>query len=212
MFHLAWPIFVESILMILVGSVDQYMIASYSENAVSAISNANQIIFLLLISFNIISVATTILVSHYIGSKNTEKLSTIYTLSITINLIFSILISLIILLLSNQIFTFMSLPEEIFTDAVIYMKLIGGLIFIQGLNSAFSAIFRANKMMKENMIVSIIVNLINVVFNAFLIHGIGPIPAKSFCKIIFLAFLFICYCNRTSCSGSYRKSYGSWKC
>ena len=177
MFHLAWPIFVESVLMILIGSVDQYMISSYSENAVSAISNANQIIFLLLITFNIISVATTILVSHYIGSKNTEKLSTIYTLSVAINLVFSIIISLIVLLFSNQIFTFMSLPKEIFADAVTYMKLIGGLIFIQGLNSAFSAIFRANKMMKENMIVSIIVNLINLVFNAFLIYGIGPIPA-----------------------------------
>ena len=70
MFHLAWPIFVESILVMLVGNVDQYMIASYSENAVGAVGNANQIIGLLLIMFNIISVATTILVSHYRFKKH----------------------------------------------------------------------------------------------------------------------------------------------
>ena len=177
MFHLAWPIFVESILVMLVGNVDQYMIASYSENAVGAVGNANQIIGLLLIMFNIISVATTILVSHYIGSKNTEKLSTIYTLSITINLVFSLVIAMVISVLSNQIFTFMSLPDAIFNDAVTYIKIIGSFIFLQGLMNTFSAILRANKMMKETMIVSVIVNVINVVFNALLINGVGPIPA-----------------------------------
>lgn len=88
MFHLTWPIFVESLLMMLVGNFDQLMIARYSENSVGAIGNANQIINLLLIMFNIISIATTILVSQYIGSKNREKLPVIYTLSVTINLVF----------------------------------------------------------------------------------------------------------------------------
>lgn len=176
-FHLAWPIFVEGLLMMLVGNMDQYMIASYSENAVGAIGNANQIINLLLIMFSIISIATTILVSHYIGSKNTEKLPIIYTLSFTLNLIFSFSIAIIISLFSNQLFTFMSLPEEIFSDAVTYIKIVGGFIFLQGLISAFSAIFRANKMMKENMVVSIAINIVNVAFNAVLINGAGPIPA-----------------------------------
>lgn len=177
MFHLAWPIFVESILLMLVGNVDQYMVASYSENAVGAIGNANQIINLLLIMFSIISIATTILVSHYIGSKNTEKLPAIYTLSITLNLIFSFTIAIIIFLFSEQLFNFMSLPDEIFADAVTYIKLVGGFIFLQSLIGTFSAIFRANKMMKENMIVSIAINIFNVLSNALLINGAGPIPA-----------------------------------
>lgn len=177
MFHLAWPIFIESILMMLVGNVDQYMIASYSENSVGAIGNANQIINLLLIMFSVISVATTILVSHYIGSKNTEKLPIIYTLSIVLNLIFSFTIAIIIFFFSEQLFNFMSLPDEIFDYAVIYIKLVGGFIFLQSLIGTFSAIFRANKMMKENMIVSVAINVFNVIFNALLIHGVGPIPA-----------------------------------
>lgn len=177
LFHLAWPIFVESILMMLVGNVDQYMVASYSENSVGAIGNANQIINLLLIMFSMISVATTILVSHYIGSKNTEKLPVLYTLSVTFNLIFSFTIAVIIFLFSNQIFNFMSLPNEILADAITYLKLVGGFIFLQGLIGTFSAIFRANKMMKENMVVSISINVFNVIFNIFLINGFGPIPA-----------------------------------
>ncbi len=177
MFHLAWPIFVESILMMLVGNMDQYMVSNHSENAVGSIGNANQIMNLLLIMFTIISVATTILVSQYIGAKNTEKLSTIYTLSITINLVFGLVIAGIVSLFSKQIFSFMSLPEEFMLDAVTYIRIVGGFIFLQGLMSTFSAILRANKMMKENLIVSVGVNLLNMGFNAILINGLGPIPA-----------------------------------
>lgn len=177
MFHLTWPIFLQSILTMLVGNVDQYMISSYSENAVGAISNANQIINLLLISFSIISVATTILVSQYIGAKNTEKLSTIYSLSLAVNLIFSLAIAAVIFLFSSPILTFMSLPDELFADASTYLKLVGGFIFLEGLTTTFSAILRANKLMKENLIVAIVINLMNVIFNAILINGLGPIPA-----------------------------------
>ena len=151
MFHLTWPIFLQSILTMLVGNVDQYMISSYSENAVGAISNANQIINLLLISFSIISVATTILVSQYIGAKNTEKLSTIYSLSLAVNLIFSLAIAAVIFLFSSPILTFMSLPDELFADASTYLKLVGGFIFLEGLTTTFSAILRANKLMKEKI-------------------------------------------------------------
>jgi Na+-driven multidrug efflux pump len=93
---LVWPIFIESIFTMLVQNVDQYMVCDYSDNAVAAIGNANQILNLLLIMFTIISMSTTILVSQYIGSNRRDKLSTIYTLSIFINLAFSLIITLII--------------------------------------------------------------------------------------------------------------------
>lgn len=176
MFHLTWPIFIELILTMLVGNIDQYMVTSYSENAVGAIGNANQIINLLLITFNIIGTSTTILVSQYIGSKNREKLSIIYTLSILVNLVLSGIIIFVILIFGDRIFTFMKVPGDILSDATTYLKLIGGFIFLQGIIAAFSAIFRSNRMMKETMIISIFVNLVNVVGNAIMIHGFGPIP------------------------------------
>ncbi len=174
---LVWPIFIENILTMMVGNIDQYMVKSYSENAVGAIGNANQIINLLLIMFTIISMSTTILVSQYIGSNNKQKLSIIYTLSIVVNLLFSLIISLIILLFSERIFSFMKVPTEIFADANSFIKWIGGFIFLQGLIATFSAIFRSNRRMKETMIISVFINLVNLAGNILLVNGFGPIPA-----------------------------------
>lgn len=174
---LVWPIFIELILTMLVGNVDQYMVSDYSKDAVAAIGNANQIINLLLIMFTVISMSTTILVSQYIGSNNRSKLSTIYTLSIFINLVFSTIITLIILLFTDDIFQFMKVPKDIIGDASIFIKYIGGFIFLQGLITAFSAIFKSNRMMKQTMIISIIINIFNVIANWILIYGKGPFPA-----------------------------------
>ena len=43
LFKLTWPIFIELILQMLVGNVDQIMMSQYSENAVAAIGNVNTI-------------------------------------------------------------------------------------------------------------------------------------------------------------------------
>lgn len=174
---LVWPIFIELILTMMVGYVSQYMVTGYSENAVGAIGNANQITSLLLIMFTIISMSTTILVSQYIGSNNRHKLSIIYTLSILVNLIFSGIIIFIILLFTDQIFEFMKVPAEILKEATTYIKLVGGFIFLQGIIATFSAIFRSNRMMKETMIISVFINLCNIAGNSVLINGFGPIPA-----------------------------------
>ncbi len=53
----------------LVGNTDQMMVGQVSQTGVGAIGNANQIINVLLISFSIISLATTILVSQNMGAK-----------------------------------------------------------------------------------------------------------------------------------------------
>ncbi len=175
--RLVLPIFIELILTMLVGNVDQFMVSDYSKNAVAAIGNANQIINLLLIMFMIINMATTILVSQYIGSDNRQKLSTIYTLSIFINVILSAVITTIVLLFTDDIFRFMKVPANIVGDATTFIKWVGGFIFLQGLITAFSAIFKSNRMMIHTMIVSIVINILNVLGNAVLIYGLGPFPS-----------------------------------
>ena len=59
---LTWPIFIELLLQMLVGNVDQFMVGRYSQTGVAAIGNANQIMNMVVIVFSVISIATTILV------------------------------------------------------------------------------------------------------------------------------------------------------
>ena len=120
LFKLTWPIFIELVLQMLVGNVDQMMMSQYSENAVAAIGNVNTIMNFVTITFSIVTMAITIMVTQYLGSKNKEKVSEIYTVGIFTNLIFSAIISAGLFFGSDALFNALKMPVELHADAQVY--------------------------------------------------------------------------------------------
>lgn len=152
------------------------MISRFSENAVAAIGNVNTIMNVLLITFSVITMATTILVSQYLGAENYKKVSEVYSVAVFSNIAFSMIISITLLMSGKAIFSMMQLPAELMSDAMIYMNIIGGGLIFQAIFMTYSAIFRSNGKMKEGMYVSVIVNLLNILGNAILLNGWLGIP------------------------------------
>jgi putative MATE family efflux protein len=176
LFSMTWPIFLELILQMLVGNVDQIMISRYSQNSVAAIGNANQILNVLLLTFNVISIATIILVSQYKGANDTKRIGQVYSLALLTNFCFSFIIAGILLGFNKQIFGWMQVPAEILAESSTYISIVGGVIFLQAIALTFSAIFRSNGWLRAALSITVVVNITNVIGNALLIHGIGPIP------------------------------------
>ena len=90
---MTWPIFVELLLQMLVGNIDQIMLSRYNGTAVAAVGNANQIMTTLILTFSVISLAATILLSQYLGAREQGKVQQIYTLAVGLNLILSFAIA-----------------------------------------------------------------------------------------------------------------------
>ncbi|MGL4738968.1 MAG: MATE family efflux transporter [Cellulosilyticaceae bacterium] len=205
LFLLTWPIFVELLLQMLVGNVDQFMISRYSDQAVAAIGNVNQIMNLLLITFNILSMATTIVVAQYLGAKNYKKISEIYSVSIICNLVIGVIISAALFFLSDWMFALMRLPQELYKDAKTYINIVGGFTFLQAVYMSYTAIFRSNGLMKQSMYISIAINLINIIGNTIFLGGLFGVPelgiagvaissvVSRFVGLVILIYLF----NRT---------------
>ena len=173
LFMLTWPIFIELVLQMLVGNVDQIMMSQYSDNAVAAIGNVNTIMNFVTITFSIVTMAITIMVTQYLGSKNREKVSEIYTVGIFTNLVFSLIISAGLFFGSDWLFNAIKMPAELMADAKVYLNIVGGLVFLQAIFMSFSAIFRSNGLMKQGMYVSVIVNVLNIIGNAILLPSMG---------------------------------------
>ncbi|MEG1801117.1 MAG: MATE family efflux transporter, partial [Oscillospiraceae bacterium] len=82
---LIFPVFIELTLQMFVGNVDQLMLSQYSDTAVSAVGNANMIMSVVILVFNVISTATSILVSQSIGANDMKRVGSIYTLAVFVN-------------------------------------------------------------------------------------------------------------------------------
>ena len=175
-FMMSLPIFVELLLQLLVGNIDQFMISKYSQEAVAAIGNGNQIMNIVIVVLNVMSVSTTILISQYLGAKNKSKGSEVSTAALLISSVFSILITILVILFNKQLFMWLKVPNEILAETSRYTVIIASFVLIQGIYMTINSILRSYALMKEVMYVSILMNMINIIGNAILINGLFGAP------------------------------------
>lgn len=171
MFLLAGPIFAELLLNILLNNVDTMMLGHYSDNAVGAVGNANQMMMLFIIMFSAIASATGVVVSQYLGAKKTKSMNQIYTLAFTFNLILGVLISAVLFFFCGFFLKLLKVDALQLSDAIMYMKVVGGMLFLQAGYNVMIQILRCNGFTRAGMFISLTVNLINVAGNYIFLYG-----------------------------------------
>lgn len=173
---LAWPIFVQSLLSMCLGYADTLMLSGYTQTAVAAIGNANQIMGFLTLAFTVISSASGVVVAQYLGAKQKDKISQIYTVCIAFNVVVSLFISLLVFFGSDVLLNLINTPAEIMDDARNYMRIVGGFIFTQAILDTFFRIFQSNGKTMFGMIISLGMNVVNIGGNYLFLYG----PLKAF--------------------------------
>lgn len=199
---MTWPIFIELILQMLVGNMDQVMLSRYNATAVAAVGNANQIITLLVLTFTVINLAATILVSRYLGAQDAGSVSQIYTLSVLLNLVIGTVLCVAVVGLGGVILRAMQVPAELLPEAQAYLTITGLSLPFHALMLTFSAFLRAHARMKTIMLSTGIINLLNVVGNMALIYGAGPLPrlgaagaalSTAICRVLGMALVMLAF-------------------
>ena len=168
---IAGPMFMELFLNILLNNIDTMMLSHYSDYAAGAVGNANQVMFLVIIMFNIIATATSVVVAQYLGAKLLDKMNMIYTLSMIVNLAFGIFLSLSLVLGKGFLMDFLNVSSEMRPGAEIYINIVGGGLFVQACYNVMLQILRCNGYTKLGMYVSIIINVINIIGNYLFLYG-----------------------------------------
>lgn len=173
---LTWPIFIEMFLHMLMGSTDTFMLSHISDEAVAAVGVANQLVFFMILVFGFVATGTAVLVSQNLGAGLQVDARKISGLSLSLNLIFGVLVSVIVVGFNDLFLQMFNLTPEIHRLAQQYLTIVGGTLFTQALLVTASAILRANGLTKEAMFISIIMNVIHLAGNSLFIYGLFGVP------------------------------------
>src|SRR3954471_5225254 len=92
---IAWPIFIEQTLRILIGTVDTFMVSHVSDGAVAALGIANQLVVVALICFNFIGIGASVVITHHIGANDRAGAEKIVTTAIAVNTWIGLIASLV---------------------------------------------------------------------------------------------------------------------
>ena len=168
---LAGPMFLELLLNTMLNNVDTIMLSHYDESAVGAVGNANTIMFMMYILFNVIATATSVVVAQYLGAKRYDKMDMIYTLAVVVNLVIGIILSGAFCAANPLIMDFLHVSAKMRPYSMIYIYIVGGAGFLSAVFNVMLQILRCNGYTKIGMYVTFAINIFNIFGNYLFLYG-----------------------------------------
>jgi putative MATE family efflux protein len=174
---LTFPIFIELLFFILMGSVDTFMISGYEKanafalGSVAAVGNASTVINLFGVLINIVSAGISVVVSQYLGAKNEEGAKKTILTGILMQVFIGMLIAGTLLIFGNLLFKLIDTPVEIQGLSYDYLFYTAISLFFVAISNSISSALRAYGHTHEVMITVIAANIFNIVFNFIFIYG-----------------------------------------
>ena len=171
--ELVIPLVIEQLLAVLVGMADSIMIANVGEAAVSGVSLVDNIMVLIINIFSALATGGVVVAGQYLGQKRQENACHAATQLVWFVTFSAIGITALVYLGKGLIldYVFGHITAEVRRHANTYLMIVSASIPFIALYNGGAAIFRAMGNSKISMMVSLVMNIINVSGNAILIYG-----------------------------------------
>ena len=177
LFRFALPILFANVLQSLNGSVNSVWVGRFlGEAALTATSNANTVMFLLIGAAFGVALAATILVGQCIGANNVPETKRVVGTSATFFTGISVAMAIAGLTLCRPLLIAMSTPEASLDLAVAYMRVIFLALPFLYLYAFIGAMLRGAGDSKTPFYFMLLSVGLDIALNPVFIFGVGPIP------------------------------------
>lgn len=169
------PLIIEQFLLMSVGLADTLMVNSAGQAAVSGVSLVDNINLLLIQIFAALSTGGAVVVSQYLGRRDTENARTAARQLLYAVAAVSSLLTVLALLFRRHVLVllFGSIEADVMDSALDYFIVTALAYPFMSIYNAGAALFRSMGNSKVSMFNSLMVNVVNIAVNAVLIFGFG---------------------------------------
>jgi putative MATE family efflux protein len=177
LYRFTLPILLANILQSLNGSVNSIWVGRFlGEAALTATSNANTVMFLLIGAAFGVALAATILIGQCIGANNLAETKRVVGTSATFFAGISVAMAIAGLVLCRPLLIAMSTPADSLPLAVAYMRVIFLALPFLYMYAFVMAVLRGAGDSKTPFYFMLLSVAIDIALNPVLIFGVGPVP------------------------------------
>ena len=194
------PLFLEQLLLMLVGLADIFIISFVGEASVSGVSLVNSFNTIFLFLFTALASGGAVVISQYIGRNEKEMADRASSQLLIISILFSMTCSILILLFNESLMHLMfgQVEDAVMEACVVYLKILAYSYPFIAIYNTGAAVYRSFGNTHTTMVVSIAANLINVAGNligVFVLHaGVAGVAYPSLISYIFSAAVITVLC------------------
>lgn len=211
--QLILPLFVEQLLVMLVGVADIFVISFAGEAAVSGVSLVNSFNTIFIYLFTALASGGAVVISQYIGKRDFDSAGESGSQLLMESTLFSIIIGVLILSGYKKLMGLMfgSVEPAVMDACLVYLKISVYSYPALAVYNAGAAMYRSIGRTSTTMYISVAANIINVVGNiigVFVLNaGVAGVAYPSLIARIFSAVAITWLCLQSKESIRYRKKW-----
>ncbi len=173
--RLILPLVIEQFLLMTVGMADTVMVTNTGQAAVSGVSLVDGINLLLIQVFAALSTGGAVVVSQYLGRRETEQARTAARQLLYTTIAVSTLLMVLALVFRQHVLSllFGNIEPDVMSSALEYFLATALAYPFMAIYNAGAALFRSMGNSRISMLNSLVVNIVNITVNAILIYGFG---------------------------------------
>lgn len=167
LYHMVIPLFLEQLLIMLVGIADTFVISYCGEAAVSGVSLVNQFNTIFIYLFTAVASGGAVIISQYIGHRDSEMAGIASSQLCMFSGLFSSVTAIMVLLGNTRImqFLFGSVEADVMDACVTYLRISAYSYPALAIYNAGASLYRSMGKTSVTMYISIVSNIINVIGN-----------------------------------------------
>lgn len=207
------PLFLEQLLMMLVGIADTLIISYAGEAAVSGVSLVNQFNTIFIYLFTALASGGAVVISQYIGRKDNRKAGESASQLLLFSTAFSVLIAAAVLIGNEAMLglLFGKVEEPVMDAYITYLKISAYSYPALAIYNTGAAVYRSLGRTNVTMYISVASNVINVIGNVtgvfVLKAGVAGVAWPSFIARVFSAVVITILCCRKCNEVIYKRQW-----
>lgn len=207
LFAITWPIFVENLLMVLMGLFGLWLTSRISTGAVATYGLVNQVFGALQIVFRVVSIGTSVVVTQHHGAGDEKGAHAVAKAGLAASSWLGIACLGFLLLCSGGLLVLLRLPAELMPLGGPYMRWLGLALLFDAISMTMIAVLRAYTHTHESMKIVLAMNFVQVVLSVPLMLGLGSWPglglnglaiAMALSRVFAIGLAWHVWCHRLS--------------
>lgn len=171
LFHLAWPSLVENLLQTMLGVVDLIFVGKLGADAIAGIGLGNQLTYILVIAFTGLGVGATALVARAVGRQDPLDARRIAKQSLLLTIIISAVLAVLGIAFSQRALDLIGAAPPVAKLGSEFLQITSSFSIFIGIMLVGSAALRGAGDTRTPMLITLFINLINIVLDYALIFG-----------------------------------------
>jgi len=194
------PLFLEQLLVMLVGMADTLVVSYAGEAAVSGVSLVNQFNTIFIYLFTALASGGTVVISQYIGRKLNDDAGESASQLLSFSTTFSILVAVLVLIGNERMLRMMfgRVEDSVMEACITYLRISAYSYPALAVYNSGAALFRSMGKTSVTMYLSVASNIINVIGNligVFVFHaGVAGVAYPSLIARTFSAVVITVLC------------------